>query len=220
MTTAITDQSVADAVRRELEWDPKVNANSVGLTATDGAIVLMGVVSSHAEKLAAVQAAERVYGVRTVAAEITVELPGASVIGDAEIAETIARQLDWNTDVPDTVKADVEHGFVTLRGTVEWGYQRDAAEHPINLVRGICRVTNLIAVEPRIKVAADLGDRVHEAMVRMADLDARSIGVAAADGRVELRGSVRTFAERRMAERVAAAAPGVREVKNELVVTP
>jgi osmotically-inducible protein OsmY len=87
-------------------------------------------------------------------------------------------------------------------------------------VRGICRVTNLIAVEPRIKVAADLGDRVHEAMVRMADLDARSIGVAAADGRVELRGSVRTFAERRMAERVAAAAPGVREVKNELVVTP
>jgi hypothetical protein len=62
MTTAITDQSVADAVRRELEWDPRVNANSVGLTATDGSIVLRGAVSSRAEKLAAVQAAERVYG--------------------------------------------------------------------------------------------------------------------------------------------------------------
>ena len=62
-------------------------------------------------------AAERVYGVRTVADEITVELPEANVVGDAAIAETIARQLEWNTLVPETVEADVHDGFVTLRGT-------------------------------------------------------------------------------------------------------
>jgi osmotically-inducible protein OsmY len=143
MKTEITHSTVEDAVRRELDWDPKVDANSLGVNAKDGSIVLTGSVSSHAEKLAAVKAAERVYGVRAVAAEITVELPGASVEGDAEIAETIARQLHWNTVVPETVTADVENGFVTLRGTVEWAYQRDAAERPINLVRGICCVTRL-----------------------------------------------------------------------------
>jgi osmotically-inducible protein OsmY len=174
----------------------------------------------HAEKVAAIRAAERVFGVRTVAVEIRVELPGHSVVVDQEIAETIARQLHWNTLVPDTVKADVDSGFVTLRGTVEWGYQREAAEHPINLVRGVSKVTNLITIEPREKVSAELGQRVLEAIGRLADLDARSIGVDSTDGTVHLRGSVHTFAERRTAERAASSAPGVREVYNELVVTP
>jgi osmotically-inducible protein OsmY len=40
-----------------------------------GSILLIGTVSSHSEKLAAVRAAERVYGVRTVAVDIAVELP-------------------------------------------------------------------------------------------------------------------------------------------------
>jgi osmotically-inducible protein OsmY len=220
MTVQATDKTIDDAVRRELDWDPKVNANALGVTARGGSIVLMGVVSSHAEKLAAVKAAERVFGVRTVAAEIRVELPGASVVGDVEIAETIGRQLRANTVVPDTVEADVENGCVTLRGTVEWSYQRDAAEHPIALVRGICDVTNLITIEPRVGVAPDLADQVHQAIDRMADLDARSIRVAAGGGTVRLEGSVHTFAERRTAERAAAAAPGVKEVSNDLMVTP
>jgi osmotically-inducible protein OsmY len=170
--------------------------------------------------LAAIKAAERVYGVRTVAAEMTVELPVASVVPDADIARSIAWQLQSNTAVPDTVKADVEHGFVTLRGTVEWSYQRDAAERPINFVRGISSVTNLITVQPRMPPTDDLRDRVREAIGRMADLDARSIGVVVSDGIVHLQGSVHSLAERRIAEHAAAAAPGVREVNNELIVTP
>jgi osmotically-inducible protein OsmY len=220
MKTEIADGTVEDAVRRELEWDPKVNANPLGVTAKAGSIVLIGVVSSHAEKLAAVKAAERVYGVRTVADEITVELPGAVVVGDVDIAETIARQLHWNTLVPDTVKADVANGVVTLRGTVEWAFQRDAAERPTNLVRGICHVTNLITIEPRVTLAADLGHRVHEAIDRMADLDGRSITVTTRNGTVSLQGSVHSFTEKRMAEHTAAAAPGVTDVNNELAVTP
>jgi osmotically-inducible protein OsmY len=220
MKTQTTGKRIDDAVRRELDWDPKVNANAVGVTADDGAIMLTGVVSSNGEKLAAVRAAERVFGVRTVATEIRVELPGDSVVIDQDIAETIGRQLHWNTLVPDTVKADVDSGFVTLRGTVEWGYQREAAEHPINLVRGVSKVTNLIKVEPREEPSGELGQRVLEAIGRMADLDARSIGVSSIGGTVHLHGSVHTFAERRTAERTAAAAPGVREVHNELLVMP
>jgi osmotically-inducible protein OsmY len=220
MKTGSANRPVEDAVRRELDWDPQVNANSLGVTAKDGSIMLSGAVSSHAEKLAAVKAAERVYGVRTVACEITVELPGSSVKGAAEIAETLARQLQWNTLVPDTVKADVENGFVTLRGTVDWAYQRDAAARPINLVRGICQVTNLITVEPRMEQSADLGHLVHQAIDRMADLDARSIAVTSSNGTVLLQGSVHSFTERRIAEHAAAAAPGVTDVDNQLVVGP
>jgi osmotically-inducible protein OsmY len=217
---AFAPKTVAEAVRRELDWDPKVNADSLGVTARDGSIMLTGSVSSNAEKLAAIKAAERVYGVRTVAAEMTVELPVASVVPDANIAESISWQLHSNTAVPDTVKADVDNGFVTLRGTVEWSYQRDAAERPINFVRGISGVTNLITVEPRLQPTDDLNDRVHEAISRMADLDARSIRVEVSGGSVHLEGSVHSLSERRIAEHAAASAPGVREVNNELVVTP
>lgn len=221
MKTGTTDKAVEEAVRRELEWDPKVTADHLGVTANGGAVVLMGAVSSNAERVAAVMAAERVYGVRTVADEISVKLPKANVVADAEIAETIARQLRWNTVVPETVEADVRNGYVTLRGTVEWNYQRDEAARPINFVRGVYLVTNLITVEPRSELAlADLEQRVHEAIGRMADLDARSIGVAVSEGTVHLQGSVHSLADRRIAEHAAASAPGVREVKNDLVVTP
>jgi osmotically-inducible protein OsmY len=49
MNTETANETIADAVRRELDWDPKVNAKSLGVTATEGWIVLMGTVSSHAE---------------------------------------------------------------------------------------------------------------------------------------------------------------------------
>jgi osmotically-inducible protein OsmY len=122
---------------------------------------------------------------------------------------------------PDTVEADVRDGFVTLRGTVEWSYQREAAERPVNLVRGIYLVTNLIRVEPRAGLATeDVEQRVHDAIGRMDDLDARSIGVTTSDGTVHLQGSVHSLADRRIAEHAAASAPGVREVKNDIAVTP
>lgn len=221
MKTGTSDNAIEDAVRRELEWDPKVTANHLGVTANAGAIVLSGAVSSNAERVAAVRAAERVYGVRTVADEITVQLPEANAVGDEEIAETIARQLRYSAVVPDTVQAEVRNGYVTLRGTVEWTYQRDEAQRSANFVRGVYLVRNLITVQPRQEVAAtDLERQVQDAIARMADLDARSIGVTVSDRAVHLQGSVHSVAERRIAERAAAAAPGVSEVVNDLLVTP
>lgn len=131
------------------------------------------------------------------------------------------RQLRSNPVVPDTVKSEVHNGDVTLRGTVEWSYQRDAAERPVNHLRGVYAVKNLITIKTRLKPkAADIEQRIHEAIGRMADLDARAIGVAVRNGTVHLQGHVHSLAERRMAEYAAASAPGVRKVKNDITVTP
>ena len=110
LTTGTTDKTIEDAVRHELEWDPEVRAAHIAVSARDGAVVLAGNVSSYAERTAAVRAAERIYGVRAVADQIEVKLPGGSVGDDAEIAETILRQLRANTLVPDTVKVEVRNG--------------------------------------------------------------------------------------------------------------
>jgi osmotically-inducible protein OsmY len=221
MKPGTTDKTIEDAVMRELEWDPEVSAAHIAVSAKDGAVLISGHVSSYSERLAAVRAAERIYGVRAVADETEVKLADASVSSDAEIAETISRQLRANANVPDTVKVEVRHGHVTLRGAVEWSYQRDAAERPIELVRGVYTVKNEITIKPREKASGRVvEERVHEAIGRMADLDARSIGVAVRRGTVHLQGHVHSLAERRTAERAAASAPGVRKVNNDIEVTP
>lgn len=112
----------------------------------------------------------------------------------------------------------MRHGFVTLRGTVEWSYQRNAAERPLELVAGVCSVTNLITVKPRVKSkAADIGTDVHEVIGRLADLDARSVGVSVRNRSVRLDGHVHNATERRHAERAALSAPGVKQVMNAIV---
>ncbi len=58
MKAETSDRAIEGSVARELQWDPKVGAAHVGVSAEDGAVVLTGNVSSHAERLAAVRAAE------------------------------------------------------------------------------------------------------------------------------------------------------------------
>lgn len=215
------DTAMRDTVMRELEWDPRLDAGRIGVSAKDGAVVLSGHVAGYSEKRAAVNAAERVYGVRAVADEIEVKLPGASVRDDEDVAEEIARRVRWSTVVLDSVQAEVRHGHVTLRGAVEWRYQRNEAERAIQYLAGVQGVTNMITVKPQLPEVADVEHRVSEAIERMADLDARSIWVTAATkGTVQLHGRVHSLAEKRTAERAAASSPGVMNVENAIEVTP
>jgi osmotically-inducible protein OsmY len=213
------DKVLQGAVMDELKWDPAVNAAHIGVAAKDGAVTLSGYVDSYSEKYAALRAAERVYGVRAVADEIEVRLPSSHVHDDAEIAEAIAHALRWNTLVPDTVDVEVRNGFVTLRGEVEWSYQKEAAERAVRDVEGVKGVANVITVKPKVK-AEEVRRRVEQAIERAAELDARAITVTTRNGTVELHGTVHSMFERRVAESAAKAAPGVKQVENDLVVVP
>ena len=63
-------------------------------------------------------------------------------------------------------------------------------------------------------------DKIEAAFTRSAEIDARRINVTARDGKVILSGNVRSWGERREAERAAWAAPGVTQVEDRLFVTP
>jgi osmotically-inducible protein OsmY len=221
MKTVMSDKGLRDAVIAELEWDPKIDATHIGVSAHSGGVALDGYVTSYAQKYAAVRAAERVYGVSAVADELEVELPAAGKRTDAEISEEIARQRQWNTLIPDSVEAEVRDGKVTLTGAVEWGYQREDAVRAIRHLAGVRNLTNLITLKPRHQPKpSDVVRRVEDAIERMADIDARSIWVTTDNGTVHLHGRVHSVAGSRIAEHAAAAAPGVSRVVNELIVSP
>lgn len=213
-----SDSQLQRDVIEELRWDPSVGTTEIGVAAKDGIITLSGQVESFAMQYAAVRAAERVAGVRAVAEELTVHLPLSSSRTDTEIAHTVADRLRWDIDVPDDkIKARVNDGWVWLEGEVPWQFQKNAAERAVRYLTGVKGVTNLITIKAHASVP-DVKQRIEDALKRHAELDSKQIKVDALNGKVILRGTVRSWAEREDAERAAWSAPGVVAVEDDLAV--
>ncbi len=79
-------------------------------------------------------------------------------------------------------------------------------------------MTNSIAVKPRVP-PKEIRHKIERAFRRSAELDASRITVEANGDEVILRGTVKSWAERSEAERVAWAAPGVVRVDNRITVS-
>lgn len=215
-----TDTRLRHDVLDELQWDPGVDANQIGVTAKEGVVTLSGMVKTFGEKLAAERAAKRVYGVRAVANDIQVRVPGSLERTDQEIAEAALHVLKWDAFVPDNrVTVTVRDGHIFLEGTVESPYDKDAAGWAVRNLVGVKEVVNSIVVKPQAS-PVEIQERIESALRRSAELDARRISVDVHDGKVVLRGHVNSWAEEEKAAQAAQAAPGVTEVDNQITVTP
>jgi osmotically-inducible protein OsmY len=216
---ARTDEQIQRDVLNELRFEPRVQPNEIGVAVKDGVVTLAGWVDSYAKKWAAEEAAHRVRGVRAVANDIDVRLPTSAERSDPEIAAAAVRALEWDAAIPvDKLGVTVSKGWVTLRGEVEWQYQKQDAERVVRRLQGVRGVSNLIVVRPRLSPDA-LKEKIEQALVRTAELDAQRINVKIAGSKVILEGTVRSWAERDEAERAAWAAPGVTAVDNRIMIS-
>jgi osmotically-inducible protein OsmY len=214
-----TDAEIRDDVINELKWDPQItDPETINVAVQDGAVTLTGHVPSYAEKLAAARAAERVYGVKAVANEVGVKLPGTR--DDSDIARAIAHVLEWNVQVPEgKVHARVQNGWVTLDGEVDYEYQRREVERMVRQVRGVAGVTDTIAVRPPT-TPGQVQKMIEDAFKREAEIDARHVSVAVSDHTAKLYGHVHSLQEATAARAAAASAPGIAAVESHLVVSP
>src|SRR5438445_4749127 len=218
-TETRTDEQIQQETLAELKYEPRVTPNEIGVVVKNGVVALTGWVDSYTKRWAAEEAAHRVRGVKAVANDIEVRLPTSSERTDADLAKAALNALEWEAAIPaDKIDVTVSKGWVTLKGEVEYGFQKRLAERVVERLSGVKGVTNLIAVKPRLS-PEDLKQNIEKALVRNAETDAQRITVEVEGSKVILRGTVRSYAEKKAAEDAAWAAPGVSEVENRIVIS-
>jgi osmotically-inducible protein OsmY len=214
-----TDIQIQRDVMQELEWDPSITHEHIGVAVTEGIVTLSGTVPTYIEKSAAEKAAQRVSGVKAVVEKIEVKLFGPYQRDDQAIAKAIVDQLFWHTQIPDgLVKAKVENGLVELTGEVEWEYQRRAAAKAVQGLTGVKGIANKIAIKPRIAQPREIKDRIEGALKRAAEREANHLFIEVQGSRVILSGKVRSFAELRDVRGAAWSAPGVTSVDEKNLI--
>lgn len=137
----MSDKSLRDAVIAELEWEPSIDAEHIGVAVDGGVVTLTGHVGSYTERCNAEKVVKRVKGVRAIAEEIEVRFPNDKKTADDQIAKRALDVIAWDSTIPkDRIQVKVQNGLVTLTGEVDWFYQREDAEAAVRKLGGVPRL--------------------------------------------------------------------------------
>ncbi len=213
----MTDQTLTSNVTEALFWDPKVDNAAIAVSADSGEITLRGTVGSFREKQEAKKDAARVYGVKSVNNELEVRLLDGHRREDADLRGDVLQAFALDYLIPASVDTKVSDGFVTLKGSADWQYQREEADFVAANVLGVIDVFDEIKLKAKPKTKS-VKDDIRSAFERNAALDADDLSVTTSNGTVKIKGAVNSWAEHDEAVSAAWAAPGVTDVDDRILV--
>jgi osmotically-inducible protein OsmY len=212
----MSDDDLRRDVAAELCWDPRVDSAAIEVSAASGLVTLRGTVTSLWHKRAGGGVAARVRGVTRIANELRVQIPDRDRRDDEDLRGDVLEALMLEGSVPMTVEAQAQDGFVILTGTVEWHYQREAAESRTAGVPGVVGIDNVIALTQAPDAGA-AGDAISRAFRRDAVLNADGLSVEIfPGGLVILSGTVSSWTAHNHAVAAAWSAAGVTDVDDRI----
>lgn len=212
-----TDAELHRRILAELESEPSLKDQEIGVAVHDGVATLSGYVDSYAQKAVAVRAAARVSGVTAVALGLHLRAPGQRGRPDTEIAHAVADELQSRFQHGDELRVKVEDGWVTLEGEVELFTYRQTSEEAVRHLPGVRGVTNAITIKPP-ELVEDIRAKVEAALMKLAHLDTKRISVETEGNKIILRGTVSSPAEERQAREAARSAAGEVVVEDQLLI--
>ena len=212
-------KDVREAVQRELDFDPLVEADGITVKNMGGDVALNGTVPSYPQYLESAEAAKRVQGVTRVHNHLMVVLPPPNYRDDPMLTTAANNALAMSVTVPGNVEASASDGDVWLTGTVSNRFERDAAGRVIGGLTGVRNIINDIEIFSDVE-AADVTDLVWAALDRYALIpDDSDVQIDASDGTVTLTGHVSNWAEHDAVIDAASMGIGVKNIRDDLVIS-
>ncbi len=144
----------------------------------------------------------------------------ANQIPDQEIADAIEDKylFDGMIDL-NRIDTTVIEGIVELTGTVNNLLAKERATYIAEQIKGVRAVSNRIDVKPSERRSdSALTDAVNDALFHDPAADSYEVRVSVQDGVATLSGTVESFAEKRLTERVAKGVRGVTGINNEIQI--
>jgi osmotically-inducible protein OsmY len=144
----LASTTVEDEIRTTLEVDPRIpDPSEIAIVAEDGVVTLRGTVGSFKQRRAAAADAREIDHDYDVRDELKVRLLDEWAREDAEIRGIALQILMWDIEVPaEAIDVKVSEGWVTLKGTVTYQFESDAAFEDVASLYGVVGVTNEIKV--------------------------------------------------------------------------
>ena len=214
------DIKLESDILRAMTWEPLLRMEKIGVTARKGVITLTGMVESFMKKTEAEETAKKARRVVAVVNDIEIQLDNQTTKQDHDIAADLQKAFRANWDISaDKITVSVEKGWITMKGDLEWSYQRDAAQAATRQIKGVTGLTNAITIR---NVTIDKIEKmeIEKALVLSSAIDDREIHVTVTGNIVSLDGIVSTLYEKEQAGRIAQNTPGVAGVENGLAIAP
>lgn len=211
-----TDKQIQLDVLAEIDRDFRFKPAEIGVEVDGGVVTLTGTVSSYLKVGEAADLATMVPGVRDVANRLTVALAGGPR-DDTAIAHAVRHALEWDVTVPEErIDSIVRNGVVTLRGSVDFWFQRKSAVDAVAHLLGVVSVNNHIVVAPPVRADREIRDELKAALLRRFPFD--ELDAEVDHGVAILQGGVPTYRTRREVGSLAWTIRGVKDVINKIRV--
>jgi osmotically-inducible protein OsmY len=206
------ERRIADA----LAADPRVDDETIAVECDEsGYAVLRGSAGSPAKDTRALRTASAVSGVDGIGNQLRPRRLGVGARHDARTEAAVLRAFIADDALPaETMHVTASDGTVTLRGRVDFAYQRDVAEAVARRVPGVSQLRN----ELDVWTALSPNQVLEQVTGAMDDDRADRLTVTARDNVVTLSGTVRSAADRDAAVAAAADVPFVARVEDEIRV--
>lgn len=217
----MTNPGLKEKVTDQLHWDDRLISSEIEIEVNDGKVKLRGEVPTLNDRKIAEDDVLHIPGVNVVENYLKIRYPGSFALpADPELKKSLENIFSWDHRLDERdITIRVDKGMVKLEGSVGAYWKKQVAEDLVYRQAGVIEVVNhLNVVRNRDFTDQQIARDIKSILKRNTLLNQETITVEVNNGRVQLKGTVKTFAQKQAALQASLHTVGVTDIRNLISV--